>query len=622
MSSKIENNYNLKNIFKVNIPYIQDNVFDNFDISGLLKKDLYIPKTDLSNFLYKKDLNNSNLSSTSTDDISQPEKIQEEIITEINNINHFNIEIEKLILTFKNGYEVPFINLYKPIKLIGQGHFGVVLSVIHIETNKKMAVKIIKKRKYSDEYYLLETKFLKKLNHERVIKLYDIINTTKYLFIFTELCEGGSLKDFIISRYNSNNNYFMKDSECSTIIKKIIQGVVYLSSNGIIHRDLKPENIMFRKENDIDSLVLCDFGLAGEIIGNNLIESKCGTLIFMAPEIIMNRRYDTLVDIWSIGIIMFILESGGKHPIYDNTMNSNNFVEFIKNKNKIIFPDFFPSIARNFFLKLCKYDPFFRYNVNKALNHPWIIRVNHKIPLTIIEDIEKEDKIKNFKNMLVSFIFLKQFKSNFKKYKNNEKIKSTKSNKAINKIRYILNNDYSNINNNIHIHNNKLKSPLFKLDKHNYNYYISSKKEESNAKQNLPVLKNPLSREIINKMYSFKSTKSISCFREKIKPNDLFSVGEKKNKLQKIKCKKRYIKDIDKNKSQKCLFIQRKIQNNNDILKDYNSLIKIHPSIEQRNNVFKFEKYGKKIRLLLSSRNVKDENGILQKIALNSPKRL
>ena len=60
MSSKIENNYNLKNIFKVNIPYIQDNVFDNFDISGLLKKDLYIPKTDLSNFLYKKDLNNSN----------------------------------------------------------------------------------------------------------------------------------------------------------------------------------------------------------------------------------------------------------------------------------------------------------------------------------------------------------------------------------------------------------------------------------------------------------------------------------------------------------------------------------------------------------------------------------
>ena len=102
----------------------------------------------------------------------------------------------------------------------------------------------------------------------------------------------------------------MKDSECAIIIKNIIQVVEYLSNNGIIHRDLKPENIMFRKENDINSLVLCDFGLAGEIIVNNLIESKCGTLIFMAPEVIMNRRYDSLVDIWSIGIIMFILESG------------------------------------------------------------------------------------------------------------------------------------------------------------------------------------------------------------------------------------------------------------------------------------------------------------------------
>ena len=87
----------------------------------------------------------------------------------------------------------------------------------------------------------------------------------------------------------------MKDSECSLIIKNIMEGVKYLANNGIIHRDLKPENIMFRKENDINSLVLCDFGLAKQTIGNNFLESKCGTLIFMAPEVIMNRPYDSLV---------------------------------------------------------------------------------------------------------------------------------------------------------------------------------------------------------------------------------------------------------------------------------------------------------------------------------------
>jgi hypothetical protein len=134
--------------------YAKDNVFDNFDITDLIKKDLLIPKTDLQHFIYKKDINNSNISSTSTNDASQLDKDQEEIISEINNNNHFNIEIEKLTLIYKNGYEVPFINMYTPIKLIGQGHFGLVLSVVHNETNQKMAVKIIQKKNFSDEYYL------------------------------------------------------------------------------------------------------------------------------------------------------------------------------------------------------------------------------------------------------------------------------------------------------------------------------------------------------------------------------------------------------------------------------------------------------------------------------------
>ena len=604
MSLNNKNNYSLllsikqKNSSK----YIQDNVFDNFDISELLRRDLYIPKIDLSKFLYKKELYNSNLTYLSTDDVTQPEKLQEEIISEINN-NHFNIDIEKLILTFKNGYEVPFIDLYKPIKLIGQGHFGLVLSVIHIKTNIKMAVKIIKKKKYSDDYYLLETKLLKKINHERIIKLYDVINTNKYLFIFTELCEGGSLKDFIISRYNSNTSYFMKDSECAIIIKHIIQGVEYLSNNGIIHRDLKPENIMFRKENDINSLVLCDFGLAGEIYRNSFMENKCGTLIFMSPEIIMNRKYDSLVDIWSVGIIMYILESGGMHPIYDENMSSKTFVEFIKNKNKINFPDFFPTIARNFFLKLTKYDPFFRYNVNKALNHPWIIRVNHKIPLTVIEDIEKEDKIKNFKNILLSFIFLKQFKKSFKRH---ERIKNIKSSKMAKFRNIIINNNYIN----------KFNSPLSKIDK--YSNYYSDIKEESNFDKNLPIIKNPLSRVIINKIYSFNISKSVSSFIQKIKPNNLFNMEEKKKKLNKIKNNFRYIKEIEKNKSQKNIFIQRNIKNSRDISKEYNSLNKIYPSFEKKFNIFKLENKGRILRLF-SSKNIQYDNEILKKITLNSP---
>ena len=122
MSSETKMIYDIKTVINYKTPskYIKDTVFDNFDISELLKKDLYIPKTDLNNFLYKKDLSDSNLTSPLLE-YNQSEKIQDDkIISEINNNNHFNIEIEKLILTFKNGYEVPFINLYTPIKIMKQ----------------------------------------------------------------------------------------------------------------------------------------------------------------------------------------------------------------------------------------------------------------------------------------------------------------------------------------------------------------------------------------------------------------------------------------------------------------------------------------------------------------------
>ena len=494
--------------------YTKDTVFDSFDISDLLNKDLLIPKTELKNFLYKRDINNSNISSTSTNDISQSDKDQDEIISEINNTNHFNIEIEKLILTYKNGYEVPFINKYTPIKIIGQGHFGLVLSVINKESNLKMAVKIIKKISFSDDYYLSETHLLNKLHNRHIIKLYDVIDTPDYLFIFTELCLGGSLKDYIISRYNSNKDYFIKDSECSLIIKNIMEGVKYLANNGIIHRDLKPENIMFRKENDLNSLVLCDFGLAKENIGNNLLETKCGTLIFMAPEIIMNRPYDSFVDIWSIGIIMYILESGGCHPLYNSYLGSKNFINLIKNKKIINFPDFFPSVARNFFLKLCKYEPFFRYNVIKALNHPWIIRTNHKIPLTIFEDFEKADKIKNFKNMMLSLIYLKQLKYLFKRnYKRSKTINVSLKPKCSLIYKY------------------KLIPPIFNVEKNIFSFrsikYTPIKDNDTNLppifKANLPKLKNEL--------YTAKSKNPLSFMSQDIKPIKLFI---KENKINNI----------------------------------------------------------------------------------------
>ena len=574
--------------------YIKDNVFDTFDITELLNNDLEIPKAKLDKFIYKKEINNSTASTGNSSDISEHEKIQNEIISEINNNNHFKIEIEKLNLTFKNGYEIPFIELYQPIKLIGQGHFGLVLSVINNETHQKMAVKIIRKQNYNDDFYLLETNLLNKLENERVIKLYNVINTEQYLFIFTELCEGGSLKDYIISRYNSNKSYFMKDSECALIIKNIMQGVEYLSNNGIIHRDLKPENIMFRKENDINSLVLCDFGLAQQITGSSFVESRCGTLLFMAPEIINKRSYDSLVDIWSIGIIMYILESGGSHPIYEKKMSQMEYFKFVEKKNAINFPDFFPDIARNFFMKLCRYDAFSRYNIYKALKHPWITRTNNKIPLTIIEDAEKDAKIQNFKNMLVSFMMLRQLKILFKRRKRTHRTFSQTLN--INK-RFIKNDYY-------------LGKTQTSLDKRkNYSNFFTTLKNDNKNFQYFPKLCNTAHKLNQKKIYTVKSSKNINSMIQEIKPNKLFPLDER-YKLNKI-IMSRKLSNFKKFDTNKIKNIELHIKPNNNY-KEPNLYNKV---FTPRN--FKFEKNAKKIRLL-SAKKIDDLNNIIAQININN----
>ena len=399
-----------RSIITRGIEYIKDNVFDQFDITDFILKDLKIVKTPENNFIYFKEMNKKIKNDPTKNEESL--SINESKIREINK-NRFKIRIDKLIITLPNSYRIKFTDLFTPIQYIGQGAYGLVISARKKVTNEKYAIKIIKKNyKKNPDAYLIEVDLLKKLKHERIVKLHEVINTLDYLILIMDLCEGGSLKDFILERYKENHdNYFVKDSEVSTIIKCLLEGVSYLHKNNIMHRDLKPENIMFKEKNNLNSLMICDFGISGEINNNSFEKGKRGTLMYMAPEEIQNRPYDILIDLWSIGIIMYILESGGKHPlIYKQNMYKYEFMREIKKKINWKFPDKFPLIARNFFMKLCKFEPFYRYNTSKALKHPWILRCNCDIPLTLIEKYEREDKIKEFKNLLFISIFLKNFK--------------------------------------------------------------------------------------------------------------------------------------------------------------------------------------------------------------------
>lgn len=414
---------------KITAKYEMDNVLDIIDIEDTLSKNRYIPKASEDNFLF------CTKNAEKDSDLSQNNNLLEINYEQLNN-NKFNINFNELLLEYPNLYSIPFTDSYFPIEIIGEGSFGLVVSALKKETNEKIAIKIIDKENLGHNFYLKEVDIVKKLSHPRILKIYEVLDTSRYFFIFMELIEGGSLKDLIIKRYyNKEQNYLFRDSECSTIMSGILEAIDYLHKRHIIHRDIKPENIMFKTKDNLNSVILCDFGMAYQLTNTEkFIQGKCGTMIYMAPEVMQNKKYDHLVDSFSAGIVLYLLASGGQHPVYYNNMTSEQYQQSLLNKEKYKFVPEMPLLARNLFLKLCKHQAFFRYETYKALKHPWITRMsNSQIPLTLIDEIERDDKIKSFRSLLSTSMFFEMFKSVYNlKQKQKEKQKQQKTEKGKN----------------------------------------------------------------------------------------------------------------------------------------------------------------------------------------------
>lgn len=133
----------------------------------------------------------------------------------------------------------------------------------------------------------------------------------------------------LIKEKKSRNLKFT-DEEASTIMRQILQAVAYIHSRGIVHRDLKPgmlyqfineyflDNILVGDVDDLSTIKIADFGLSAKYdhVSFTTLDQHCGTLIFMAPEVALKKEYSRSVDIWSIGIIMYMLLTGGSHPLF------------------------------------------------------------------------------------------------------------------------------------------------------------------------------------------------------------------------------------------------------------------------------------------------------------------
>ena len=301
------------------------------------------------------------------------------------------------------------------IEDIAEGAFGKVIHVKEKNSNKDISVKIIDKRK-ADQNLINKMKeeisIIKKLEHENIVKFYGHIETSTQLLIKMEYLKYGTLSQWM------KKHKKITEEEASIIIKKVLSAIDYLHSNQICHRDIKPENIMLSKENDLNSIKIIDFGLSAQNFDSLYNSDYCGTFIYMAPEQIERKSYYLSVDIWSIGILMYMLLNKGEHPFYHNGDTKEEFINNLKSikqlkcKNKISY------MGLNLLKKLLEPDPLKRYKANDALKHPWITRnPEDKIPQTINDQLNYDNDINNARELMMISIFLNYCKKNNIYYK-------------------------------------------------------------------------------------------------------------------------------------------------------------------------------------------------------------
>ena len=210
-----------------------------------------------------------------------------------------------------------------------------------------------------------EVEILKQIDHPNIIKIFEFYEDEAFFYIVSELCTGGELFDRIA--YETR----LSEPDAAMIMKQVFSAVFYCHKNKIVHRDLKPENILYLNESIDSPLKIIDFGTSKTFVPNEIMNQKFGTPYYIAPEV-LKKHYDEKCDIWSCGVILYVILSG-KPPF-----TGSDEKEIMKNVEKGTFsiniPEFedISSEAKRLILNLMAYDASKRPTAEEALNSEWI----------------------------------------------------------------------------------------------------------------------------------------------------------------------------------------------------------------------------------------------------------
>ena len=285
-----------------------------------------------------------------------------------NNEKEYNEWFEKLKVA--TGY-TNLLDIYEVKNKLGSGKFGLVKLGIDKKTGQNVAIKIMKKSTMDSsdlELVRTEIEILKICQHPNIIRLYNVFENVEYMYIIMEYCSGGDLFSYLEER-----NFRVSEKRAATIIHKMATAVYYMHSFGVAHRDLKPENVLMTSNDDDSDIRILDFGLSKILGPNEKCDEPYGTLTYCAPEIIVDEPYSKAVDLWSLGIMTYLMVSG-KLPF--NSEDENEIAR------KVVYDE--PDYVRNpvwknispecidFIKRLLNKDQNKRMTIKGVLEHKWI----------------------------------------------------------------------------------------------------------------------------------------------------------------------------------------------------------------------------------------------------------
>ena len=348
------------------------------------------------------------------------------------------------------------LQFYKYGRLIGQGAFGKVNLGLNILTGRIVAVKSFDKNNSeltgdNMKKILYETDLMKKLNHPNITKILEMFEDEKYFMIIMEYINGGNLFSFVKKRRK------LSEKTAKFLFRQIIQGIKYIHEQNIVHRDIKLENLLIDLNNNVK---ICDFGIGRKIKNKNqLLHDQCGTLMYMAPEILLSSKekgYEPFpVDIWSSGISLYIMLSGTLPFNYKNKKNEDDdeeeeneeeeesFSEKSKSKKNeednfklqysIVYkePKKIEKIsdeARDLLKGLLNKDPKKRLTCEQILNHPWLNNCKEKNI-----SAKKFHLFTKAENVMLSKTFIDYRKANYEDLKENFTLSNLENNTGNNK---------------------------------------------------------------------------------------------------------------------------------------------------------------------------------------------